>query len=70
MVIEVFKTNVESEGQASELEWVLRHREIASWSFDLDDCDKVLRVMSKTDVADFVISTLTSNGFECCKLEW
>lgn len=70
MLIEVFKTNVQSESQASELEWSLRHGEIKSWSFDLEDCDRVLRVMSKTDVADFVISALKNKGFECCKLEW
>jgi hypothetical protein len=48
-MIEVFKTNVLDAGQAKVLVSVI-HQNCADYqaNFDLDDCDKILRVKSKS----------------------
>lgn len=37
--------------------------------FDLEDCDKVLRVETTENIALKVVSTLTKIGFECKELD-
>lgn len=48
-VVEIFKTNVEDRAQARDLIRKI-HRKFATYSanFDLEDCDKILRVKSVT----------------------
>jgi len=54
-MIEVFKTNIEKTYQTN---WVLeRFKKIFPdyrVNFDLDDCDNILRVESKTEIIDSV----------------
>jgi hypothetical protein len=68
-MIEVFKTNVQYKAQVVQLSQVFGHQEIEGWSFDLDDCDRILRVQSRVDVAEYVVNALLNKGFECSKLE-
>jgi hypothetical protein len=66
-MIYVFKTTVNSK---SKLEFatvllseLLPH---ASWNFDLEDCDNILRIDSETEVSEVV---LQNSIFDCIELE-
>lgn len=56
MRIEVFKTNVKEADRARCLLELL-HGEFGEYTanFDLDDCDRILRVVSKSDVIDTLL---------------
>ena len=69
-MIEVFKTNVELEEHA--------HRIMASLiqafsslkiNFDLDDCDKILRVQGHEFSVDHIRETIHALGYTCELLE-
>lgn len=40
-----------------------------SWNFALDDCDKILRIVSNHVKAIHAIVILEENGFECRELD-
>ncbi|MCK9211651.1 MAG: hypothetical protein M0P61_12505 [Ignavibacteriaceae bacterium] len=69
-MVEVFKTNVHSSIIANEiiaeLNTVLPNSAI---SFDLEDCDRVLRIESKSIPLLRVIQALKQRGFSCEELE-
>lgn len=70
MAIEVFKTNVDDLRLASELKMVLLHHFPASRvNFDLQDCDRVLRIEGSDFNADKVLQLLQSRGFACSVME-
>lgn len=51
-MVEVFKTNVTSDFQAKRLVGVIEHRfDGYKVNFDLDDCDRILRVEAKQKIA-------------------
>ena len=66
-MIEVFKTNVDSPLQAEGLLEVL-HRTFPSWqaNFDLEDCDRVLRIVPGAEPvqAGKVLRLLQAHGIE------
>jgi len=69
-MVEVFKTNVQQTKQAEELIFVLRQKFPESKiNFDLDDCDKVLRIEGKDFVSGNVMQVLKKRGFMCNLLE-
>ena len=69
-MIEVFKTDVENKVVAQELSIELSSRlSASSVSFDLEDCDKVLRIESSCMDPWVVIHTLKRRGFNCEVLE-
>jgi hypothetical protein len=63
-MVEVFKTNVTSDHQAKTLVSVIRyHFEGSKVNFDLDDCDRILRIeWSGTIVVEPVIELLKRMG--------
>jgi hypothetical protein len=65
-MIYVFKTSV---GTASDIEVLKPHLEDlpqTKWSFDLEDCDRILRIDSRPGIsADTVIRILQHKGFAC-----
>ncbi|SHM77467.1 hypothetical protein [Mucilaginibacter sp. OK098] len=69
-MIEIFKTNVENERQAKSL-LVLLHQHFSSTeiNFDLDDCDRILRVKGEKFCSLNIIKILADKGFECQALE-
>ncbi len=70
MIVEVFKTNVSDKVHAESLLHALRHAMLLKRaSFDLDDCDKVLRVEGEAVCADHVIEMLSCFGFQCLLME-
>jgi len=69
-MIEVFKTNVETASDATNIVQVLLHYFPGSRiNFDLQDCDKILRVEGKHFSIDKVVLLLKENGFHCAILE-
>lgn len=69
-MIEVFKTNVEEVCQAEVLiDLLLCHFPGSKINFDLQDCDKVLRVEGDSFITDQVMSLVEENGFACEILE-
>lgn len=65
-MIEVFKTNVRTKRTASK---ILRKLSIqypfAKINFDLDDCDKILRVESEEIIAEEIKQTLSCYDYQC-----
>lgn len=69
MVISVFKTNI-SEKNLSQLDSKFSQvQEVIDWNTDLDDCDKVLRVVSRVDISSLVPSLLKEMNLECKELK-
>lgn len=69
-MIEVFKTNVEATGDAGNLiDLLLQHFPGSRINFDLQDCDKILRVEGKDIETNKVLLLVTKNGFYCERLD-
>ena len=70
MEVLVFKTNVTSKKKVSKVSPLLTsYPGIQQWNFDLDDCDKILRVEGRNFTADGIILLLKETGFACAVLE-
>jgi len=69
-MIFVFKTSVKTKIQAKKLrphvDNVLPN---AKWNFDLDDCDKILRIDSEENVVLKIIALLNIHNYTCEELE-
>lgn len=69
-MIEVFKTNVQEFSEAQMLVVLLRkHFPNSKINFDLDDCDKVLRVEGNNLRIEKVMTLVTQKGFLCTVLD-
>ena len=69
-MIEVFKTNVQRLHQAKKIIGLLHeHLPDSKINFDLEDCDKVLRIDSPEIIHAEIINTLQNNGFFCEELQ-
>ncbi|HVD97631.1 MAG TPA: hypothetical protein VNB90_05450 [Cytophagaceae bacterium] len=69
-MVEIFKTNVQEQEQASKLLDKLSEKFPSSRiNFDLEDCDKILRVESDAIAAENIIELVEANGYQCCVLE-
>jgi hypothetical protein len=69
-MIEIFKTNVQKSAEAQSLvTLLLRHFPGTKINFDLDDCDKILRVEGQRFRPDAVILLVTEKGYRCAVLE-
>lgn len=65
-MVEVFKTNVQEKGQAERLVEILyRHFPSHKINFDLDDCDKVLRIEGEKVLRDEVMMIVNEKGYLC-----
>jgi hypothetical protein len=62
--VKVYKTNVKNKTQIKKIGKILRQvGHIKAWNFDLEDCDKILRI--ETDHAKLNICTKVKNlGFK------
>jgi len=70
-MIEVFKTNVEQAGDANNIvQMLLQHFPGSRINFDLQDCDKILRVEGKDFCSETIIFLMKENGFRCSILEY
>ena len=69
-MIEVFKTNVHRHTEASKLvALLLYHFPGSKINFDLDDCDKVLRVEGVHFVIEKVMNIMRESGYQCAILD-
>ncbi|URM36393.1 hypothetical protein [Flavobacterium anhuiense] len=65
-MIEVFKTNVQEESQCNIIiEKLLEHYPNGSINFDLEDCDKILRIHAPAISNKKIIDILNSHGYFC-----
>ena len=65
-MVEVFKTNVRQKQHAAMLLSVLsEHFPALRVNFDLQDCDRILRVEGDEIIYASIIELLISNGYAC-----
>jgi len=65
-MVEVFKTNVQHKELAEQLVSALQDRiDFCKINFDLEDCDKILRVECKQVCVETVIEILNTHGLQC-----
>lgn len=68
-IVQVFKTNVQTPWQAEMLcDMVHQQFPKSQVNFDLDDCDKIFRVASASNMDAEIISFLNVHGFTCEEL--
>lgn len=68
-MLEVFATNVLHATDAAKLETLLtRALPDCTFNFDLEDCDRIFRIISKEDVTEKVIALFRENDFSCSVL--
>lgn len=71
MEILVFKTNVTSKKKVSKVSPLLTSfPTIQQWNIDLEDCDKILRVVGTGLAPGFVESLLQRAGFNCQEMDY
>jgi hypothetical protein len=69
-MVEVFKTNVHNGEHAVRLISVLEQAFPGfQLNFDLDDCDRILRVAGQNILPGKIMEILHANGFHCSVLE-
>ncbi|MDA6072562.1 hypothetical protein NJT12_23350 [Flavobacterium sp. AC] len=68
-MIEVFKTNVQEVEQSQMIvQKLLEHFPNSAINFDLEDCDKILRIHSLSISNRKIIALLNAHGFYCEEL--
>lgn len=71
MEVLIFKTNVSNKRKVSEVSTLLTSvPSIKQWNFDLEDCDKVLRIESTGLNTHYVESLLQNAGFDCREMDY
>ena len=69
-MVEIFKTNVLDTLQAEKIISLLnQHFPSFMINFDLDDCDKILRIKGKAIPIDKIVDLVSANGFHCSVLD-
>ena len=69
-MVEVFKTNIQKVAHSKTMaQKLLEHFPASKITFDLDDCDRVLRVEGAHVLPMKIIEVLTTNGYQCLVLE-
>jgi hypothetical protein len=65
-MIEVFKTDVQKVAQSEMIvEKLLEHFPDSDINFDLEDCDRILRVYDLNISSKKIIELLNSYGYQC-----
>ena len=71
MNVLVFTTSVSEPEQITEVSPLLTAvKAIEDWNFDLEDCDKILRVVADDISPRFIEVMLQNAGFDCIELEY
>jgi hypothetical protein len=66
----IFKTNIQTEFDKLRIKNVLdASHKVLKWNIDMDDVDRVLRVVSDSLTPEQIIFVLDYVGFECAELE-
>ncbi|KAF2510093.1 hypothetical protein EYY60_11310 [Flavobacterium zhairuonense] len=70
MIVEVFKTNVQKEADKNYVIAVIQTQfPDYKINFDLEDCDKILRVEGVDIESDNIIDYVNCLGYTCVRLE-
>jgi cell fate (sporulation/competence/biofilm development) regulator YmcA (YheA/YmcA/DUF963 family) len=70
MHLTVFKTSVATIKQVQQLQSLLNLMPlITQWNFDLDDCDHILRIISRDSRPQMICQLLQTEGFNCETME-
>ena len=70
MEVLVFRTSVGSYESVDQLKPLLDALAgNGKWNFALDDCDRILRIVSRSVKPEEAIVLLAKNGFSCCELD-
>lgn len=65
-MIYVFKTSVLTKNDIRSIGPNLDELPQTQWNFDLEDCDKILRVDSSTEISEeLIVHILHNKGFDC-----
>ncbi|WP_233138154.1 MULTISPECIES: hypothetical protein [unclassified Mucilaginibacter] len=65
----LFKTNISHDADKLALGNLLKQTpEIEHWNIDMEDEDRVLRIVSHGLTHSGIIDLLTQHGYECCEL--
>ncbi|MBT1705034.1 hypothetical protein [Chryseosolibacter indicus] len=68
-MIHVFKTSVRLKKEVMQLAPYLNELlRQARWNFDLEDCDRILRIETPRETTETVIKLLQNKGFDCEEL--
>jgi hypothetical protein len=65
----VFKTNINSDEEAGRLSNFLSTKAIRKWNVDLEDKDRILRIVTDILSPEDIIGFAKQNGLECEELE-
>ncbi len=69
-MIYVFKTSVRTKKAVQQLKpYLNKLLQQLNWNFDLEDCDKILRLDTSPELSASVIQLLQDKGFDCRELE-
>ena len=69
MIVSVYKTNITTKTRLRKVKPVLNRILLGSkWNFDLEDCDKILRVESPQSPSGLLIAELCKIGIHCEEL--
>ncbi|MFY7908253.1 MAG: hypothetical protein ACOVO2_01815 [Emticicia sp.] len=69
-MIEICRTDIKSKTKANAIIKALKIRfPTSNFNFDLNDCDKILRIESNQNITSVVVEVLNSQGFICKVLE-
>lgn len=70
MHVLVFKTNITQSHEKERVgSWLTGIPHVTDWSVDVEDIDRVLRVVSHHPCHQEIINTVTGLGYECSELE-
>jgi len=70
LMIYVFKTSVKTKKDIWQLSRFLSELLLPQkWNFDLQDCDKIFRIDSQTDIIKTIIDRFNNRGFKCEELQ-
>lgn len=65
-MVEVFKTNLQNiDESVMMIQKLLDHFPESRINFDLEDCDKILRVEGLCISGEKIVSLLNTNGYRC-----
>ncbi|MBD8490613.1 hypothetical protein IFO69_17805 [Echinicola sp. CAU 1574] len=68
-MILVFKTSIDNETEVNHVAPVLnRILGNGAWNFDLEDCDRILRVVTEVDQVEEIATAISASGFFCEEL--
>ncbi|GAA4795856.1 hypothetical protein GCM10023231_25340 [Olivibacter ginsenosidimutans] len=71
MQVFIFKTSVHAQEHVQKVATLFKSiKLIKQWSFDLEDCDKILRVVSLNLRPEMIENLLRTEGIYCENLEY